>query len=107
MFMAVREGFEPSVPKRYSDLAGQCIRPLCHLTKLTNIFNIGRLFLYNLPHVSYDIIFIIVLSRKNYNADLAVSTNFVNSAALFKAISARTFLSNSIPAFLRPLINTE
>ena len=33
--MAVREGFEPSVPKRYSDLAGQCIRPLCHLTKLT------------------------------------------------------------------------
>ena len=39
--MAVREGFEPSVPKRYSDLAGQCIRPLCHLTSTTKILIYG------------------------------------------------------------------
>ena len=53
VFMAVREGFEPSVPKRYSDLAGQCIRPLCHLTKLTKyIVNGGRLETRTLK--SYD-----------------------------------------------------
>ncbi len=105
--MAVREGFEPSVPERYSDLAGQCIRPLCHLTKLTNIINAGRSFsttFHALVIISY---LLYLCQEKNYNADLAVSTNFVNSVALFKAISARTFLSNSIPAFLRPLINTE
>jgi hypothetical protein len=32
--MAVREGFEPSVPfDRYGALAKRCFRPLSHLTK--------------------------------------------------------------------------
>ena len=43
----------------------------------------------------------------NYNAFFAVSANFANSAALFKAISAKTFLSNTIPAFFNPFIKVE
>ena len=35
------------------------------------------------------------------------STNFVNSVGLFKAKSANTFLSSSIPAFFNPFINLE
>ena len=38
---------------------------------------------------------------------LTFSTNFVNSAGLFNAKSAKTFLSSSIPAFLSPFINLE
>ena len=34
--MAVREGFEPSVPfDRYGALAKRCFRPLSHLTKIS------------------------------------------------------------------------
>src|SRR5205823_9553361 len=44
--MAVREGFEPSVPfDRYGALAKRCFRPLSHLTKIgcENMANNRRL----------------------------------------------------------------
>lgn len=58
--MAEKEGFEPSIRFwAYAPLAGECLRPLGHLSKLVNNLLRERYYIYNALccQIKYMIIF--------------------------------------------------